>query len=175
MRRTDKETEKEIILKYKEGLSCRTIGNAVGVNPVTVMNILKRNDIIMRTKGGIERLPNDEIKNMYVEQRKTLLEISNHFGVTIETIRLKLIEMNIDRRTMSEHYNPNLNHDYFECIDDEYKAYYLGYLLTDGNIGKPNDANNHPNKCIRFSIHKKDSYIIDEFKKSLGIEEKKRF
>jgi hypothetical protein len=48
------------------------------------------------------------------------------------------------------------NVDYFEKIDTEDKAYFLGFIIADGNIGENSNS---------ISIIQKDPYILYEFKK----------
>lgn len=170
MRKTNKDIELQIIDEYNNGLSCKKIGEKLKMNTTTIFNILKRNNITLRTKGGIEKLPINKIKNMYINDHQTLKQISEHFNVTIETIRSLILKENIKIRNMSEHHNPNLNHDYFENINNEYKAYFLGFLITDGNIGKTDLKNGKPTKSIKFSLKKEDKYILEIFKSQLGEE-----
>jgi hypothetical protein len=56
---------------------------------------------------------------------------------------------------------PRLNHDYFESIDTEGKAYFLGYLMADGCIVSKLNR-------LDFAIHTKDKQILDIFKYELS-------
>ncbi len=53
------------------------------------------------------------------------------------------------------------NSKYFEKIDSEKKAYFLGLILSDGNISKTTNR-------VLIGLNKKDSYILDIFKKDIG-------
>lgn len=55
----------------------------------------------------------------------------------------------------------NFNEDYFETIDSEDKAYFLGFIIADGTI-------NCDNNSIR--IIQKETYILYEFKKCVDFE-----
>lgn len=55
-----------------------------------------------------------------------------------------------------------LNEDYFEKIDTEDKAYFLGFMMADGNVSNTNNK-----YCIRISLHIKDAYILEEFRSKL--------
>lgn len=63
---------------------------------------------------------------------------------------------------MARKQNPDNN--YFSKIDDEYKAYLLGFIFADGNIydGRTKDR---PNRQLRLSIYcaSYDDYILDKF------------
>lgn len=55
-----------------------------------------------------------------------------------------------------------LDEDYFQEIDSERKAYWLGMLMADGNV-----ANYNNRYCIRLTLKQEDTYIVEEFKKDL--------
>jgi hypothetical protein len=51
------------------------------------------------------------------------------------------------------------NQDFFKEIDSFEKAYWLGWIWSDGNITR--------NGCLRFSLQKRDKQVLYEFKKDL--------
>lgn len=53
-----------------------------------------------------------------------------------------------------------INRDYFENIDNEWKAYWLGFLYADGWVG----SNGH---SVGISLQRKDEYHIDRLRNSL--------
>ncbi len=59
-----------------------------------------------------------------------------------------------------------LNENYFEKINNSNKAYFLGFIASDGCIYKSKKTNKQG--VLRISIHKKDSYILDKFKEELN-------
>lgn len=55
----------------------------------------------------------------------------------------------------------NFNEHYFDNIDCQEKAYWLGFFAADGY--------NHRNKgCIEFRLHKQDIEILEKFKSCIG-------
>lgn len=56
-----------------------------------------------------------------------------------------------------------INENFFETINTEAKAYFLGLLSADGNIAKNENR-------IRIGLHEKDKYILEEFNKQLEYE-----
>lgn len=50
----------------------------------------------------------------------------------------------------------NFDDNYMSSIDTERKAYFLGWIASDGSIS--------PKGTISFNIHKKDRYILDELR-----------
>lgn len=55
----------------------------------------------------------------------------------------------------------NFNDDFFEKIDNEQKAYFLGLLLADGNVYALRNR-------IQITLIKSDQYILEEFAKVIG-------
>lgn len=137
MKKIDKEVENNIIQEYKNGKSCRAIGEVYNISGATVFNILVRNNITKRTKGGIDPLPEDEIIELY-KNGISSMKIAEQYNTTCNTILdcLKRNNIKIDNK----YHNLTLNHNYFEDIDSYDKAYFLGFLMTDGSIGSTNNA-----------------------------------
>jgi hypothetical protein len=76
--------------------------------------------------------------------------------------------LNVNRATVENHLHKNnvivlncldktKNENFFEKIDSEYKAYFLGYIVADGSLLK------NSNK-IQFTINSQDDYILEFFK-----------
>lgn len=57
-----------------------------------------------------------------------------------------------------------LNHDYFELIDTEEKAYFLGLLLADGHV----DDSKEYSRAISLSLMQEDKYMVEAFAKAVG-------
>lgn len=137
-------------------------GEPFNVSAATVMNILNRNNIPKRTKGGIYKLPEKEIIKRY-QQGESCQTIADSFKVTFNTISNILEKNNIPRN--NKYKNLNLDENYFEKIDRIDKAYFLGFMLTDGNVSTKENI-------IRLSLSFKDEEILKIFKKVTGNENK---
>lgn len=61
----------------------------------------------------------------------------------------------------------SLNEDYFNKLDDPQKLYFLGWIYSDGCVFN-HQSKKH--KGLSFKLHKKDSYILEYFKKLLQAE-----
>ena len=156
------ETEQEIIELYQSGLSMAKAGALYGISGATVMAILNRNNIPKRTKGGIYKLPEKEIITRY-QQGESCQSIANSFNVTFHSISNILEKNNIKRN--NRYKNLKLDEDYFEKIDRMDKAYFLGFMLTDGNVSLNENI-------IRLSLSTKDEEILKIFKEKTGNENK---
>jgi len=87
----------------------------------------------------------NEIILLY-NQHKSMKEISKIVKMKRETISKILKENNITIKNVTEYFTSeqlatnikyNFNKDFFETIDTELKAYWLGFLFADGNVFLP--------------------------------------
>lgn len=57
-------------------------------------------------------------------------------------------------------YKYKVNHEYFDEINEEYKAYILGLIYADGCVKQPKG---NRQKCLTISLQEEDGYILDKF------------
>lgn len=149
-----------------------------GLNTVSISKILNR------YQSGIERFLKRE--NLYKGPRK--IEISKEdiekiigryvLGETAEEIYkdfsnklkscdsiLHLLKKNNIRRREAKRRSVISSHNYFEEINTEKRAYFLGLLIADGSVVKMKD---NRNDSIRLELQESDKYIIEAFGKELG-------
>lgn len=166
MKKVKKELEIIIINKYLCGCSMKEISEEVKISSTTVSNILKRNNINIRTKGGIEKIDELVVIERY-KNGESCTSISKDFNVTFNTIKNILSKNNIMRN--NRYYNLTLDVKYWEDIDRYDKAYFLGLMITDGNV---------IHNQVRLSLQKKDEKIIrifsNKIKNSNKLHEDKR-
>lgn len=86
--------------------------------------------------------------------------IAKYFKIKEDTIYRILKRRNINRREFTSYRVYDLNEDFFEIIDTEEKAYWLGFLFADGC--------NSRNRSILLRISEKDESHLLKFKKSLS-------
>ena len=82
-------------------------------------------------------------------------------------IRDILVKNNIEIIKHPKIKNKFLNEEYFDNIDSEEKAYFLGLLFTDGSVVKSDKKNSI---AVRLELNIKDIDIIERFKKCLNCE-----
>ena len=95
----------------------------------------------LRFKYKIKRLHknNEWLIDQYCNQKRTIISIANEAGVNRDEVRKELRKLNIepDYEIMR---HGSKKHDYdesvFNVIDTEEKAYWLGFLMGDGDIEK---------------------------------------
>ena len=96
---------------------------------------------------------------------KSLRQIEKDYNVTRNTVSKYLTKINV-KTTQGNHYRTYYhNEDYFDVIDTEEKAYWLGFMFADGYI--TNYANRYGQDQFGLSVAKEDVEILYKFKKSL--------
>lgn len=153
MKKTSKELEYDIIKEYDSGKSCREVGRIFDISESTVFNILVRNGVTRRSKGGLYPLPEQKIIQLYKEGFSAT-QIAKKYGTTWNTILTCLKRNNI--QIDNKYHNLTLKHDYFERIDSYDKAYFIGFLLADGSVSGSTNA-------ISLCLKAEDCYILETF------------
>lgn len=97
---------------------------------------------------------------MYIEDKKSCSQIAEIYKVTGSAIQGILKRRGIPRRSYSEssarkkyHANENI----FSVIDTEEKAYWLGFIMADGNVSRQ--------KTLRIELSTIDINHLEKFKK----------
>lgn len=98
-----------------------------------------------------------QIKEYYLQKPTSIKEVAKHFNLCSVTVG-KILK-NIPKYTKTQLFSPELIENWFETIDNEEKAYYLGLFITDGNICK---SNNRQINC-NITLHQNDKYILEKF------------
>lgn len=109
-----------------------------------------------------EKLKN-EIIAFYQSKPMTLKEVADRFNLSNPTIG-KILK-DVPRYTKAKIKNPNLDEYFFESIDSEAKAYFLGLLIADGNVFKDGTGRQ---ASISITLDLKDEYMLNKFKESLN-------
>lgn len=76
-----------------------------------------------------------EIEDLY-KKLGTIKKIAEHFNTSQQTISRLFDHYSIKRNKNIGNKKHNFNEDYFENIDNEEKAYWLGFLMADGCVYK---------------------------------------
>lgn len=91
--------------------------------------------------------------------RKIAKMIGVHHSTVLRYLRKKSIDIVASKLSCK-----TMVHDFFETIDSEEKAYFLGLLLTDGTVTKDKRSKN----CqFKISLTSKDKDIIEKFKQHI--------
>lgn len=163
------ELQQIIIREYTENK--KSISQLSKEYPITyygIQKILKENQISIR--GGrkkkvnslsIEQLRSIEI--MYKEGR-SLQEIADVIGFHKQTIGDIIKEKGFSRLNNNK-VNKRINSNYFSVIDSEEKAYWLGFLFTDGSVDHYKSTGR-----IRLQLKKEDKEILEKYRECLQLD-----
>lgn len=93
----------------------------------------------------------------------TVSYLSSMFGLSDPTVIKILNEFRVKRHKKTKIFSPDLDEQYFDSIDTEKKAYFLGLIFTDGCI--------HMSKgrqpLCGITLKEQDEYILKEFKNDI--------
>lgn len=167
MKYTQADKEKVFEL-YNQGFSTYQIEDMINIPKSTVQKWVSEKGI-SRTKKTREELEKmkDKIKELYFEGL-TSKEIAKILDAETTSVAYHVREMGIsrDRGVIS----PIGVEDYFDNIDTERKAYFLGWLMADGNVSIYNNQ-----YSIKIHINKEDISLIHEFLKDIKCNNKISF
>lgn len=103
-----------------------------------------------------------ELEYLYYNKKLNIKEIAKLYNVSYTLIRNWMIIYSIERRNSKELSRKyHINDNYFEIIDTEEKAYWLGFIYADGCIMKTKNS-------YRISLTQTDKNVLDSFSKSIS-------
>lgn len=104
----------------------------------------------------------DTLIKEYIEGT-SLTELYNKYKVPISSIHYIIKKAKVNRPRE----NTTVKHDYFDFIDNEEKAYWIGFLLADGNVYTKNYKN-----TISLGLKGTDKEHVQKFITCLNIKNK---
>lgn len=154
------EIKQKAIDLYNSGLSANSISKLIEYNEATIRNWLKLAGISIRCGGGYNKKYSADIiskvKRLY-EKGIYTTEIDRMLGFRKGNAQYILNNDGVELR----HRGPKSKigrEDYFDDINSQDKAYFLGLIVADGNVSIVNNQ-----YCLKFHISIKDKEIIDKF------------
>ena len=108
----------------------------------------------------------EQIIRDYLSKVTKFQELVDKYNLSLVTINRILKDV----PKYSKHllYNPNLDETYFNEIDCDTKGYYLGLLISDGNIYDPVTHNQHQvQKWVSITLDLEDEYLLENFLKDV--------
>lgn len=159
--------ENKIIEEYLNGKSINKLSQEYPLSYYRIQKILTKNNITIR--GG--RKKKELSKEQLIEYEKDLkmgisdIDLSKKYHLDKTTLRRIKEEHNFERNY--NRINKRINNNYFSKIDSHEKAYWLGFLYTDGSV----DHYHHTGR-IRLQLQEQDKEILEKFKECLQIDSK---
>ena len=151
----------EIKRLNKEGWSTKQIYEQMGITKSQAYKAIRR----MGLKSNCNRTMTPDsikiIKEKYLEG-ETIEEITDKYfkdKYCSGEINMVLRKLGITRPNGIQ---AKINHDYFENIDSEHKAYWLGFIYADGSITKKVYEKGSYTYRLRMELMFEDKYILEQ-------------
>lgn len=153
----------EIIEKYKDGMSSVKLAKEYNVSSNCILGILKKSFVETRNprnqkegKSITEQLL-QEMVHVYENENLSFKGLAKRFDFSPSTIAKNFSKHHIKKRTREEIDASNrkyeVDEDYFNEIDTEEKAYFLGLFMSDGsNVGR----------AIKITLQDRDKHILEK-------------
>lgn len=160
MNKSTLEIRKKALELYTNGNSVNKIAEKMGYNEATIRFWFKKLGIKIKNGGEYNKKYSEElinnIKKLYINGAYTT-QIDKMLKLRRGASQYILSKQGIKLR----HRGPKSKiekEDFFDIIDSEEKAYFLGYIIADANISIINNQ-----YCLKFHIAYIDKKIIDDF------------
>ena len=116
----------------------------------------------------ISKETKESLVKEYQERPITIGEISERYGISKPSVGKILSQYRIKPWSREKLFSPDLIEDYFERVDTQEKAYYLGLITTDGCVF----WKNRKSAFLSIELKKKDGYILEQFMRTIGCNRK---
>ena len=157
-------------IKELENKSLNEVSEKYGISE-QVLLMAKSGICHSEMKSNIINMAVEEYKNTALYDR-SINKIALKYGINRKTLKKYLIQQNIE--IVANGGRTNFNFDFFETIDTEEKAYWLGFLYADGYIGSK-DFSVGLNISLKDIDHLKKFNDALDYKKGLNISETHQF
>ena len=152
---------KEQILHLSSTLTVKQISEKLNISDSYIRRILKQYNIKAikpRPTCKISIELENKILSLLKLNSKSIVDIAKELNVSKVTVHRIKKEHNIK----STHYSKHFNRNYFEIIDTEHKAYWLGFIVADGSIQIPTKTHVNPAR-LAINISSKDRMLLEQF------------
>ena len=159
----------KIIMDFKSGYSVLKISKKYDIPYKKVDNYLINNGykVVKHTKLSKKQI--NQCVDM-IKSGNSITDISDELKMDIDTIRNIANEYNLIisvKKVSRDIKNIDFNDNYFENIDTEEKAYFLGLIYSDGNVREHNGG-----YYLSIELKREDKYILEKLATELKCENK---
>ena len=154
----------KIIMDFKSGYSVLKISKKYDIPYKKVDNYLINNGykVVKHTKLSKKQI--NKCVDM-IKSGNSITDISDELKMDMNTIRNIANEYNLIisvKKVSRDIKNIDFNDNYFENIDTEEKAYFLGLIYSDGNVRERNGK-----YYLNIELKREDKYILEKFASEL--------
>ena len=152
--------DNEIVSMYESGISVKEICSLLPCSRQTIYNVLNKYNVSLdyshgKRNNGVSIEQVYEMYELYLQGKNTR-EIGEIYNLSKSHISRLFHEQSFilrDQRQTSRKYQ--LDENFFDSIDTEEKAYFLGLLWADGtNVCKRN--------CVQIGLQERDKHILEK-------------
>lgn len=145
--------------------SLKSLAEKYNINSYkTIVDVLKENDIKTVKPKLISKKILKEASEYYINNDISVIDCAKKFKVGKNTLRTYLKEHNLIKNQKNYQRDISYNEKFFDNIDTEEKAYWLGFIMADGYTRT--DKKNNPAQTS-IEISKRDVEILNAFKNSI--------
>ena len=164
-RRTYTEEDKDLVKKMaKEGMNISDVVKRTGFSRSSVSRIFSSIGLEKYKKDNPEEISRKMkiVEDMYLDNPSyTAKDVSEKTGIRLRLVERYICDLKIGKEKGVKTSIKNIS--YFDEIDTQEKAYFLGWIMADGCVSIRDGQ-----YSIKIHIAKKDRYLIDEFQKAIG-------
>ncbi len=155
------ESLKEALSLYENGKSLNEVNKITKVSLHTLRKEIKRLKISKKKIIKYDHILEKSI-DLYLSGLSTI-KVKNITGIGLGKLTKNLKKRGLIRSNKINSRKYHVNYDFFKNIDNEHKAYWLGFIYADGYISRINK-----NKKIGISLNIKDMDHLEVFKKQIN-------
>jgi len=150
--RVQEELDKDMLKRMyiDEGLSREKIASVFSVSTSTISNYLKDMGLCRTSLNDYDSTEN-MLNTMYHDKDMTQQEIADALNISPHTVYRNLKKYGLNTKYSYK----EVDEDYFEEMDSSEKAYWLGFIVGDGNIGKTGEGGT--GYSLTVSLNAKDT------------------
>lgn len=165
------ERDKKIIELYLNNpeLSNKQIAEKFQISVSTVSRIARINNLPRRVGNSGTRLSKEQIEEIKTQYSKGIPLITLQKEYNISYDRIKNLLKDCENISSAKRLNPNLIENYFENIDSEDKAYWLGWIISDGTITYQPEKSKFQ---LELTLKEEDEHILHLLEQDLGVQNK---
>ena len=165
------ERDKKIIELYLNNpeLSNKQIAEQFQISVSTVSRIARINNLPRRVGNSGTRLSKEQIEEIKTQYSKGIPLITLQKEYNISYDRIKNLLKDCENISSAKRLNPNLIENYFENIDSEDKAYWLGWIISDGTITYQPEKSKFQ---LELTLKEEDEHILHLLEQDLGVQNK---
>ena len=148
-----------VLALYESGLSTNKIAKLLGCHKSLVSKLLKDEGLLRYRRMNPEQQA--EMVRQY-QAGESGPVVAKRFGTTAPAVYLALDRAGVERRTVADYdyEEPNIQHDFFDSIDTEEIAYWLGFITGDGCVTRSDE--------IVLSLSAKDADHVELWRATIG-------